>query len=182
LKHAVFLLALIAGTIGLKADPVNVAIYAGFQDSGDGAPFSDPVGSFTSPDIQFGTDTGFQWFPYGLPYFGAVLTGVLDAADSEVYRIALVSDDGSELFIDGVPVIDDGGLHGAGLQFTDLLLDQGMHNFEVDFFQGACCSSGLDLDLPDGLTYADTPDPATSWFVLAGLIMLVIAALRKSRT
>jgi hypothetical protein len=85
------------------------------------------------------------------------------------------------LFIDGAPAIYDGGLHGAGLEFTDLSLTQGQHSFEIDFFQGACCASGLDLDLPDGLTYFDTPDPGTLGLVLLGLVLLVVGSIRRSR-
>ena len=175
------MLAFLCGASLLRADGVNVDIYSGFQDTGGGAPFTGFVGSFTSSDIQFGTDTDFQWAPFGMAYFGADLTGAIDVAATGVYRLAMISDDGSELFIDGTMAIDDGGTHGPGLAFTDLSLTQGVHPFEIQYFQGVCCQAGLDLDLASGLTFAPAPEPSSLWLLGGGLLLTAISGLRLCR-
>ena len=172
-------LALLCGSSLVHAGSINVNVYSGFQDAGGGGPYTGLVGSFTSPDIQFGTDTDFQWAPFGLAYFGADLTGTFDAASTGYYRLAMTSDDGSELFIDGTEAIEDGGVHGPGLAFTDILLTQGLHPFEIQYFQGVCCQAGLDLTLPNGLTYADAPEPGSLGLVLIALPLLFCTILHK---
>ena len=113
--------------------------------------------------------------------FGADLTGDLVAATTGVYRLSMVSDDGSELFIDGSLAIDDGGLHGPGLEFTDIALAAGLHPFEIQYFQGSCCQAGLDLNLAPGLTYGVAPEPGSNVLLFAGFVLtsLLAAARRK---
>ncbi len=181
-RSSIRLLLCIGFTMALQADPISVSIYTGFEDTGGGAPFSGLVGTFGSEDIQFGTDTGFEWAPYNLSLFGADLTGELDAATNSVYRISLVSDDGSELFIDGSLAINDGGLHGPGLEFTDIALTEGLHPFEIQYFQGSCCQAGLDMNLATGLTYASAPEPGSNVLLFAGFVLTsLLAATRRRR-
>jgi hypothetical protein len=144
------------------------------------------VGTFASSDIQFGKNTGFRWAPYDLTSFGADLTGTLEAASSTYYRIAMSSDDGSLLFIDGALVLNDGGMHAPGLVFADIVLTQGPHPFELQYFQGPCCQSGLNLDLGNGLTFGlsitDVPEPGSEWMLLAGLALSLLFLVFQKQT
>ncbi len=61
-----------------------------------------------------------------------------DLAISEpgVYEFQLNSDDGSELWIAGTRVIDNGGLHAAKKVEGRIALDVGQHPIQIKFFQG----------------------------------------------
>jgi hypothetical protein len=136
-----------------QCECVTVNIYAGFEPSGGGAPYSDLVGSFPSATVSFGTDTGFNWHPFGLDQFGADITGSLSVAAAGTYTFSLTSDDGSLLFIDGSLVVDDGDAHPPTTVSASVALAAGVHSFEVQFFE--CCGgpSGVDLILPPGVSY-----------------------------
>ena len=113
------LFCIIVLVIGLARVPpaqavnsLNVNIFSGFNCcSGDGSPYASLVGSFTTPDIQFATQTGYSWHPFGLNDFGADITGSIVVSTAGTYTFTLNSDDGSRLFIDGNLVMDDGDAH-----------------------------------------------------------------------
>src|SRR5207253_2591405 len=84
--------------------------------------------------------------------FGADITGNINVAADGDYSFTLTSDDGSQLYIDGNLVVDDGGLHGPQAQSNSVFLTAGVHTLEVQFFE-AGGSSGVDLALPAGVTY-----------------------------
>src|SRR5688572_20141865 len=132
---------------------ITVDIYSGFNPAGGGAPYSDLVGSFITPGVSFGTDTGFDWHPFGLFEFGADIKGSLVVCDAGDYEFCLDSDDGSLLFIDGNLVVDNGDPHGVQSACGIATLAAGTHTFEVQFFE--CCGgpSGVDLFLPAGVSY-----------------------------
>jgi hypothetical protein len=129
-------------------------IYAGHTEVGGGAPFTDPVGSFLSPEINFATSTSYNWHPFDLAHFGARVTGCLSVAADGTYPFTLDSDDGSMLFIDGVLVVDNGGSHSPTAVTSSVDLAAGMYSFEVQFFEDFGGPSGLDLLLPDGVSYS----------------------------
>jgi hypothetical protein len=53
------------------------------------------------------------------------------------YQFSLVSDDGSELYIDGKRVINNNGLHDSKLAKTaKVALNRGIHSIRVPYFQG----------------------------------------------
>jgi hypothetical protein len=133
---------------------INLSIYSGFVPAGGGAPYSGLVGSFVSGDVMFATDTGYDWHPFGLDEFGADITGYLNVAANGTYTFTLDSDEGSLLFIDGNLVVNNGDPHDQATATGDASLMGGLHCFEVQFFK--CCggSSGVDLILPAGVTYA----------------------------
>jgi hypothetical protein len=111
------------------------------------------TGSFTAPGITFATDTGYNWHPFGLSDFDADIRGCLKVDADGTYTFTLNSDDGSQLFIDGTLVVDDGGVHGPQVVSGSAGLTAGTHSFEVTFFE--CCGgpSGVDLKLPAGVSY-----------------------------
>ncbi|MCE9596150.1 MAG: alpha-L-fucosidase [Planctomycetes bacterium] len=60
--------------------------------------------------------------------------GFVDVPESELYRFALASDDGSKLWIDGVLVVDNDGLHSAAEKQGARALAAGRHVLEVVWF------------------------------------------------
>ena len=51
------------------------------------------------------------------------------------YEFQTTSDDGSRLFINGFPVVDNDGLHGRKTISGDIVLKKGLQKFEVQFFE-----------------------------------------------
>jgi hypothetical protein len=140
------------GTISSLIGSVNVNIYSGHSTRGGGTPFTGLVNSFTAQGIQFGASTGYNWHPLNsntqqpLSDFGADITGTITAPAAGTYSFTLGSDDGSQLYIDGNLVIDNGGER----NFTDatqtVSLTAGTHSLEVQFFESGTGQSGVDLN------------------------------------
>ena len=60
--------------------------------------------------------------------------GLLVVADDNWHSFDLTSDDGSNLYIDGL-LINNDGLHGANKVMAAKFLKWGIHSFELDFLQ-----------------------------------------------
>jgi len=168
---------MLTGFLPRSAMALNVDIYNGHSDTGGGAPFSDLEGSSTTVDILFGTNTGFDWHPFGLSDFGAVITGLLNVPTDGNYTFSLLSDDGSLLFINNILAVDNGGNHGPTGVSNSVFLPAGSSPFRVEFFE--CCGgpSGVDLSLPPGVTYAapnTVPESGTITLLGLGLVFLGI--------
>ncbi len=75
--------------------------------------------------------------PVGVPAdrYAIQIRGMIDVPASGVYRFEIASDDGSELWIDGVLVINNGGLHGATPKVGDIALAIGCHDLDVRMFE-----------------------------------------------
>ena len=82
----------------------------------------------------------------GLPAdrFAASAEGLLLVPVSARYEISLSSNEGSSLLLDGVPLVDNGGLHGMRARTAVLPLAAGYHPFRVEYFENAG-SAGLSL-------------------------------------
>jgi len=171
--------ALLAAVTGPAALAVTVDVYSGIGDySTGGAPYSGLVGSFTSPDIMFATNTGYAWHPFGLGAFGADITGCLDVAADGTYSFTLNSDDGSLLYIDGSLVVNNGGPHGPWSVTNSASLTAGMHPFEVQFYEDFGGPSGVDLYLPAGVSYC-IPLPAAGWMGMSLMGVIVSGGLLR---
>jgi len=142
-----------------------------------GAPYFNYVGSIFSSDVLFATNTGYDWYPFGLPSFGALITGYLSVASAGSFEFKLNSDDGSMLYIDGSLVIDNGEDNGHPPLTVGgfASLSPGLHPFKIEFFEDFGGQSGVDLYLPPGVTYV--PEPFT--LLLLGLGLLGIAGFRR---
>jgi hypothetical protein len=130
----------------------------------------------TAPDIQFATNTGFAWHPFGLGAFGADITATISVPATASYSFTLDSDDGSLLYIDGVLVVNDGNPHGPAAASGSALLTAGLHSVEVQFFEDFGGQSGVDLTLPAGVSFVAAPLPAPFW----GTLVLLSLALGAS--
>lgn len=168
------------------AAQVDVTIFHGFVASGGGGPFSAPFCTFSSPGIEFGASTGFDWHPCGVgpdEEYGAMFTGLLGVGVPGTYTFTIVSDDGGQLFIGGALVVDNGGVHppvaAAG---SHTFAAAGLYPFHVDFFE--CCGGpgGIDLILPAGVGYATpsaVPEPGTLALLAGGALLLAPLARRR---
>ncbi len=68
--------------------------------------------------------------------FGFKFEGYVDAPAQGLYTFGTTSDDGSTLAIDGQPVVDNDGLHGAATSTGTVALAPGRHRITVLYFQG----------------------------------------------
>ena len=157
---------------------LNIDIYANhLNNNGGGSPYSGLVGSFQSPDIMF----GYNWHPYGLGVYGADITGYLDVSNSGSYLFDLASDDGSLLLIDSLLVVNNGGPHGPRDAFGTASLTAGLHPFEVQFYEDFGGPGGVNLYLPQGVTYGATPTPEPATMFLLGIGLLGLVGFKKKR-
>ena len=68
--------------------------------------------------------------------WGARFSGLIEIQDAGNWTFYLDSDDGSELWINGVSLIQNYGSHGMREISGTLNLEQGLHDFKIEFFQG----------------------------------------------
>ena len=64
-------------------------------------------------------------------------TGYLAVSTDDFHAFDVNSDDGPNLYVDGVLVVNNDGLHGAKDVSGARHLQDTVHSFEIDFFQGA---------------------------------------------
>lgn len=143
--------------------PLKVTVYTQCQGhdcdvstTGSGAPYSSRFGEFKASNINFGSDTSFNWHPFNQSAFGAEISSVIKVAETASYTFALTSDDGSQLWIDGNLIVDNPNPHGPPTTASNTTqLTKGLHSLTVQFFE--CCSgpSGVDLQLPRGVAYVE---------------------------
>ena len=91
-----------------------------------------------------GVTDRFEWF--AIDYEGRFW---IDQPDR--YTFALISDDGSRLYLDGTPVIDNDCQHAADLRVSAVKLEGGGHRIRVAYFQGPrdCLALVLAVAGPD---------------------------------
>lgn len=104
-----------------------------------------PVATQTISELNFyaGTDAFYEGGQ--TDNFAARYTGTFDAESPGSYEFFLNSDDGSKLFIDGVEVISNDGLHAAVEKSVTIDLSEGAHDIEVLYFERGGHAT-LDLD------------------------------------
>ena len=92
-----------------------------------------------------GVSKRYEWF--GLNY-----TGRFWIEKPGRYRFALLSDDGSKLYIDGRLAIDNDCQHPPDVRAADVTLGGGVHRIQVQYFQGPrdCIALILAVAGPDG--------------------------------
>jgi len=184
-KHVLVAAVVALGLVNVSTAGITADIYSGHTTAGGGAPYSDFVGTVMASAIDFGTSTGFAWHPFGLGAFGADIFGNIDVAADGTYTFGLDSDDGSLLFLDGNLVVDNGGSHAPTLVQGSTFLTAGPYFLEVQFFEDFGGSSGVDLILPEGVTYiqggGQCPIPVPAAVVLSSIGMGLVGWLRRRR-
>jgi len=68
--------------------------------------------------------------------WGARFSGLIEIPESGNWTLYLNSDDGSELWVDGVSAVQNYGMHGMREHSATLNLSAGFHDFRIEFFQG----------------------------------------------
>ncbi|MFH1731456.1 MAG: PA14 domain-containing protein [Planctomycetota bacterium] len=83
--------------------------------------------------------------------FGVVYEGYLKAPREGLYRFWTASNDGSILWLDGTPVVDNDGLHSRTEQAGSVSLAAGYHQVRIAFFDaGAGAELGVFWQPPSG--------------------------------
>jgi hypothetical protein len=90
-------------------------------------------------------------FEHGFPgvrrneWFAIKYTGSFEVSAAGEYVFRLISDDGALVYIDGVLVMDNDGLHPASGQWVRVRLGAGLHQFRLLYFQGPRFDIALQL-------------------------------------
>jgi formylglycine-generating enzyme required for sulfatase activity len=79
---------------------------------------------------------GFPGSPSLQEWFQINFTGNLEVVTSGDYNIRVLSDDGAKLWIDGVLIIDNDGVHNPESKNQNINLSSGIHSIRLDYFQG----------------------------------------------
>lgn len=87
-----------------------------------------------------GVTKRFEWF--AIDYRGKFYIN-----EPGKYRFALLSDDGSKLYIDGHMVINNDGVHGPAIEYGSVKLTGGIHRIRVSYFQGPRDTVALELGI-----------------------------------
>lgn len=99
----------------------------------------DYIGTFNQPNAS--VSVGLDILPAPLSnvyqtWFIVKCYGELIVTDNNWHQFDLSSDDGSNLYIDG-QILNNDGLHGVQTKSEAKFLSQGVHSIELDFFQAA---------------------------------------------
>ncbi len=98
-----------------------------------------PVGSIYTNSLHVPPRDFLEGFPGitdRLEWFAIDYTGRFWIEQAGKYKFALVSDDGSKLYIDNKTVIDNDGLHSTLALYGAVKLERGIHNIRVSYYQG----------------------------------------------
>jgi len=135
-----------------------------------------PVGSIYTKVLNVterSFDSGFPGVTDRFEWFAIRYTGTFQVENEGEYNFRLVSDDGSRLFIDGNKIIDDDGVHPAQSATGSVFLSKGIHQIEVDYFQGPRYYVALQLfwTTPGGTETISSPQyvPGSSSIDLTGV-------------
>jgi hypothetical protein len=92
--------------------------------------------AFSGVDLELSTkQLSHRWRDAPPETFSARWRGYLAVNRSGLYRFATTSDDGSWVYVDGRPVVDNGGTHGPRTQSGQIFLERGPHFVLVEYFQ-----------------------------------------------
>jgi len=83
-------------------------------------------------------------------WFAIRFEGPFEVPRESGYTFKLTSDDGAILYIDGVKVLDNDGLHAPKDVTANKLLKAGRHQLRLDYFQGKKGTVALALSMGEG--------------------------------
>lgn len=95
--------------------------------------------------------------------FAIRFTGFLQIANDAEYTFFLKSDDGSKLYVDGLLVVDNDGVHPANSKDNKIRLTAGVHPIVVEYFQdGAHISLSAEMQNKGKTSVRQTVDSAVT--------------------
>lgn len=109
-----------------------------------------PKGSIYTTELNIPPRHWLEGFPgvtKRFEWFAIDYSGRFWIQDPGLYRFALVSDDGSKLYIDGKTIIDNDGIHSATRRIGIAQLGAGVHGIRVSYFQGPRDEVALILEI-----------------------------------
>ena len=95
-------------------------------------------------------------------------SGFLEIPAGGTYRLHLKSDDGSVMYIDGIKVIDNDGLHAVREKSCSLYLEEGMHEIVIDYFEAGGGATLILEWTPPGAARSAVPASALWHFAEGG--------------
>jgi hypothetical protein len=98
-----------------------------------------PIGTVCMDRLAVTERRGYPGFP-GLrsrfEWFGVDFEGAFVVTEPGLFHFRLTSDDGSKLYIDGAPIIDNDGFHWTRAAEGAVYLAAGPHGIDVPYWQG----------------------------------------------
>lgn len=91
-------------------------------------------------DLNFGTDGGGFAAPYNTKTrtnFQVIWRGSIIIPQTGTYTFYTASDDGSMIFINGIPVVNNNYYQGVTERSGSITLTAGVHDFALSFYQGS---------------------------------------------
>ncbi len=107
-----------------------------------------PVGSIYTRSINVPNQSFTKGFPGvtdRFEWFGIRYSGSFSVNQAGQYKFRVFSDDGSKLWIDGKLLINNDGIHPARSGTANVFLNPGVHNIQLDYFQGPRVMVALQL-------------------------------------
>jgi len=133
---------------------------------------------------------GFPGLRDRFEWFGIEYTGFFKPIKSGNYLFKLVSDDGSQLFIDDSLLINNDGLHAEYSVKGNIYLSDVLHSIKLRYFQGPRFQLGLQLFwspaevdslkiFPGKGFILRAPKPPSRWWIwlLTGLGIIIVAGV-----
>jgi hypothetical protein len=111
-----------------------------------------PVGTIYTRNLNIsprGFTEGFPGVTDRFEWFAIDYTGKFWIEKPGKYIFALLSDDGSKLYIDKKEVIDNDGVHSAQVKTEKVKLKGGLHEIRVSYFQGPRTELALMLGIAE---------------------------------
>ncbi len=112
-----------------------------------------PVGKIYAATLNISPRSFLEGFPGvtdRFEWFAIDYKGKIYLKKGGTYTFSLLSDDGSKLLIDGKTVIDNDGIHPPVEKFGSVRLGRGLHDIEVQYFQGPRQQVALVLSMVQG--------------------------------
>ena len=146
------------------------------QSTLEGAGYNGGDGS-TAKDFLGADGSSFSGVDGGMSDGLFDMKGYLTVGSDQTYNFSTTSDDGSAMFIDGIEVVNNDGLHGSQSAFGSQFLNSGRHTLDVVYYNwnaGGGGSANLTADFGGGIV---APVPEASTFGLFGMAGLAVLAM-----